>query len=704
MTTMYLALLLCASASAATVESNPLGKVFELMSALEAKIVKEGEAEAKAFKEFFEWCDSASQNLNNEIKTGTTQKGKLEAKIGELTSDIDVAESQIEELSAAIAANEADLKDATGVRNKEAADFAASEKELVETVDTLDRAISIISTEMAKNPAALAQIDRSSMSSLIQSLGAVVDAAGFSTSDHQKLVALVQGKEADEDTVLGAPAAATYKSQSGGIVDVLEDLKEKAEGELSDARKAESSAKHNYEMMKQSLEDQMGADTKDLNEQKAGKASAEEEKAAAEGDLATTIKELENSEADLATANSDCMTTAADHEATVAARTEELKVIATAEKILKESTSGAVGQTYSLIQVASKTASKLQTRADLANSEVVNMVKKLARDQHSAALAQLASRLAVVVKYGARDGSDPFAKVKGLISDMIAKLTKEAEAEASEKAYCDEQMAKTEAKKADLEGDIASLTAKIDKAASKSASLKEEVKELQAELAALAKSQSEMDSIRQETHADFEVAQSELTQGLTGVRKALGVLKDYYGGAAAMLQSDAALGAFMQQPAKPEAHGKASGAGGSIINILEVCESDFATNLAKEESEESDAQEEYEKTTQENKITKTTKEQDAKYKSQEATSLDKTISELSSDKDTTNTELSAVLEYYGKIKERCIAKPESYEERKARREAEIAGLKDALSILESEAAFLQKKHRMRGSHMVGTMQ
>merc|ERR1712087_850759 len=113
---------------------------------------------------------------------------------------------------------------------------------------------------------------------------------------------------------------------------------------------------------------------------------------------------------------------------------------------------------------------------------------------------------------------------------------------------------------------------------------------------------------------------------------------------------------------------------------------------------EADAAEEYEKTTQENKITKTTKEQDAKYKSAEATSLDKTISELSSDKDTTNSELSAVLEYYGKIKERCIAKPETYEQRKAHRESEIAGLKEALSILESEAAFLQKKRHMRGSH------
>jgi len=699
---LFLALLAAGApaVSAEESQSNPLGKVFELMSALEAKIIKEGEAEAKAFKEFFEWCDSASQNLNNEIKTGKKNEEKLTAKIAELTSDIEVADSKIEELSAAISTNDAELKEATGIRDKEHADFAASEKELVETVDTLDRAVSIISTEMAKNPAALAQIDSSSMDSLVKSLGVVVDAAGLTSRDQQKLVALVQSQQ--EDSEAGAPAAATYKSQSGGIVDVLEDLKEKAETELAEARKAESTAKHNYELMKQSLEDQIAADTKDMNEEKAGKEEAAEGKATAEGDLATTVKELKAAKEELNTANTDCMTTAADHEATVAARTEELKVIATAEKILKESTGGAVDQTYSLLQVAA--SSQMRTRADLANSEVVTLVKKLARDQHSAALAQLASRIAVVVRYGGKDGADPFAKVKGLISEMITKLEKEAEAEATEKAYCDEQMAKTEAKKSELDDTIAQLTNKIDRAAARSASLKEEVVELEKELAELAKTQAEMDKIRSEENANFKVAKAELSQGLTGVRKALGVLRDYYGGAAAMIQTDdSKFNSFMQQPAVPQQHSKSSGAGGSIINILEVCESDFATNLAKEESEEADSASNYEKTTQENKVTKTTKSQDAKYKSQEATALDKEITELSADRDTSNTELSAVMEYYAKIKERCIAKPESYEERKARREAEIEGLKEALSILESEAAFMQKSRKARHGHFMAAL-
>jgi len=322
----------------------------------------------------------------------------------------------------------------------------------------------------------------------------------------------------------------------------------------------------------------------------------------------------------------------------------------------------------------------MTTHADLAKAEVVALVQRLAKDHHSSALAQLASRIAAVVKYGAGAGEDPFVKVRGLITDMINKLEAEAEAEATEKAWCDEQIAVTEAKKGELEDEVATLSAKIDKAAASSAAKKAEVKETQADLAALAKLQAEMDQMRQEQNAAFTQAKADLELGLEGVRKALSVLRGYYGGAA-----------LLQQPARPEMHAKAEGAGSSIIGILEVCESDFANNLAKEETQEADAAAEYEKTTQENKVTRATKEQDVKYLTQEFKTLDARIAELSADRENANTELTAVLDYYAKVKDRCIAKPEKYEERKRRRDAEIKGLKEALSILENETAFVQRR-------------
>jgi chromosome segregation ATPase len=698
-----LALVPTAFGAGANQMSNPLGKVIALMDSLAAKITSEGEVEAKAFKEYVEWCDDAASNLHYEIKTGSEKQEELEAAIAKAAAGIEACTAKIEELSASISADDKELAEATAVRTKEVEVFEASEKELVDVIDTLDRAVGILQKEMSQNPASLAQVDTSNLNNMVKSLGAVIDAASFTSQDQKNLVALVQSQQGGEsdDEELGAPAAAVYKTHSSSIFDVLENLKEKAEGQLADLRKAESTTKHNFNMLKQSLEDQMEADNKDMDEEKSLKAATEESKAVAEGDLAETVKDLGEDKKSLETASTTCMSVAADHEATVKSRTEELTAIATAKKILGETTSGAESQSYSLLQASSQTRSRLQTRADLANAEVVGLVKKLAKEHHSAALAQLASRIGAVIRYGAAGGEDPFSKVKELITSMITKLESEAKSEATEKAYCDEELAKTEAKKSELEGDISKLASKIESAAAKSASLKEDVKELQAQLATLSKEQAEMDKIRAEEKSAFDTAKAELELGVEGVQKALGVLKDYYQGAASFVQGGAKFDAFMQQPAAPEKHAKASGAGGSIIDILEVVESDFAKNLATEETEEADAVATYEKTTQENKVSTTMKSQDVKYKTKEFKGLDKSISELSGDKDTTNTELSAVLDYYAKIKERCIAKPETYEERKARREAEITGLKEALSILESETAFMQRgKRSLRSRHFI----
>jgi hypothetical protein len=692
MQTLALVGLLVAAPAASAADSNPLGQVLSLLDDLAAKVTKDGEDEAKAYKEYFEWCDEVATNNKHETQTASSSKDSLEANIKELSAEIEAAESKIGSLAGDISTNSADLKAATEIREKEATDFAGGEKELVSVIDTLGRAVTILERDMQKNPAALAQVANKGLDGIVQALSVMIDGASFSVQDKQRLSALVQSQQTtdDDDSELGAPAAATYKTHSTGIFDVLEDLKEKAEAQLSELRKAETAAKHNYNMLKQSLEDQLAADNKDMAAQKSGKAAAEENKAIAEGDLEKTNADLKGLNEARVGANANCMTVAADHEATVQARNGELKVIAEATEILKSTTSGAVGQTYSLLQVNSAT---LASRAELARSEVVALLKKLAREHHSSALAQLASRVSAVMRYSS-SSADPFAKVKGLIQDMITKLENESSSEATEKAYCDEEMAKTSAKKGELDYEIEKLSTKIDKASSRSAGLKADVKELQAELATMAHEQAESNKWRQDSHAAYVTAKADLEAGLGGVRKALQVLREYYGSAA-----------LIQQPAPPmpETHDASSGGASSIVGILEVVESDFADNLAKEETEEAGAQAQYEQSTQEYKISKTMMEQDAKYKSQESTTLDKNVNELSSDRQTSNTELSAVLEYFDKLKARCIAKPETYEQRKARREAEIEGLKEALSILENEAAFLQKGRKGHNRHMRGAL-
>merc|ERR1719453_1487527 len=181
---------------------------------------------------------------------------------------------------------------------------------------------------------------------------------------------------------------------------------------------------------------------------------------------------------------------------------------------------------------------------------------------------------------GSRGGADIFGKIKGLISDMIEKLLKEAEEDATEKAFCDKEMAETETKKADKEAAIEKLNTQIDSMSAKSAKLKEEVATLEKELAALAKAQAEMDKIRSEEKAAFEVNSAEMKKGVEGVQMALKVLNEYYAKA-------------------DKAHGSADGAGSGIIGLLEVCESDFSKGLAEMTATEDAAVSEYDRTSKE---------------------------------------------------------------------------------------------------------
>merc|ERR1712190_576812 len=139
----------------------------------------------------------------------------------------------------------------------------------------------------------------------------------------------------------------------------------------------------------------------------------------------------------------------------------------------------------------------------------------------------------------------------------------------------------------------------------------------------------------------------------------------------------------------------ADGAASGIISLLEVVEADFSKNLAQITADEQAAVAAHETATKENEIDWTAKEQSVKYKGQESKSLDKTVAELTSDRNGVQAELDAVSEYLSKIEAACIAKAETFAARAARFAAEIAGLKEALEILESETALVQQQARHR---------
>jgi len=651
---------------------SPIAKVLELLSDVQAKIIADGQEAQKTFSKFTELCEDRSKKLSYEIKTGKGEEAELTASVSKSVALIGSLNAKIEELAAGIASDEADLSAAEKVRAKEAADFATEEKELMDVVDMLERATGILEREMEKGGASMLQLKGAS--SIAQAFSVMVQASVLSSRDGEKLAALVQRSKEDEgDASLGAPDPAVYEGHSGDIIETLEGLSEKAKAQLAEARKEETAALHNFDMLKQSLTDDIRIANKEMDQAKKALAESGEHKATAQGELTVTKKELHADIVSLADLHHDCMTRAQDFEASQKTLDEEMKAIAEAKKVIAETTGDAERITYGLAQIQPSflqvARSRMGTGADLAGYEAVRQVRDLARRHRSSALAQLATRMNVALRSGA--GSDPFAKIKGLISDMIDRLEDEADADATQKEYCDKQLSETQDKKEEKSAEIEKLANKVAQMASRSAQLKEEVAALQKSLSELAAAQAEMDELRKVESAEFAKGKADMEQGLEGIKTALKVLREYYG------QRD----------------GANEGAGASIIGLLEVIESDISQALAGLISAEESAQSAYEKETNEHEVERASKQQDVKYKEREATGLDSAIAEAKSEISSVQTELDAVLEYLGTLNKQCVSKPEPYEERKGRREAEIAGLKEALGALEGQAVLLQRQSR-----------
>jgi hypothetical protein len=650
-------------------QANPIEKIVQMMGDLQAKIIGEGEEAQKVYEEFAEWCEDSSRDLGFEIKTAKAEVADLKATIDKETARSEALDTKIGELGDDIAKDEADLKAATEIREKEAAAFAAEQKELSSVIDMLQRAIAVLEKELGG--ASLVQVQ--SAQNLEQALAVMVKASGISSMDAKGILALAQtsskSDDDDDDSEAGAPDAAVYESHSGGIIDTLNGLLGTATDQLDAATKAETTNKNNFDMLKQSLTDEIKYANEDKAKSEKELAESGEIKAAAEGDLEVTSKALAEDIAALASLHSDCMTKAQDFEAETTSRGEELKALAMAKKAVVENTQGATEQSYSFVQMSSS--------SDLKNTEAVQFIKNLAKKHKAPALAQLASRIASAMRLN--HGADVFAKIKGMINDMIEKLEEEQAAAAELKQWCDKEIGEATAKKDDATAELEKLNTKLESDTAHSAKLKEEVATLQKELAELAARTEEMNKIRNEEKALYEKNRPEMEQGLKGVKLALKILNEYYASA-------------------DKSHSASSGGASGIVGLLEVVESDFTKGLTEIVATEEAAVAAHESETKENAIEKTTKEQDVKYKTKEFTALDKTIGDVTKDRDGVQDELDAVNEALEALDKKCTYKVESYEERKARREAEIGGLKEALEIIESETALVQTsvRHALRG--------
>merc|ERR1719191_1375857 len=112
--------------------------------------------------------------------------------------------------------------------------------------------------------------------------------------------------EDSEDLTLAAPTAAAYDSATGGIAATMEEMQEKAEKALSDARNTETNQAHSHDMMAQSLTDAIEVAKEKTADAKSQIQTMTEEAGEAKASLMETTKSMEADMAYLKSLTADC--------------------------------------------------------------------------------------------------------------------------------------------------------------------------------------------------------------------------------------------------------------------------------------------------------------------------------------------------------------------------------------------------------------
>jgi hypothetical protein len=674
---VFLALLGACTAN----QVSPVQKVIELLDECKAKVVKDLAAEAAVMEEYSTFCDDELKSKGYAIETAKRQIGELGATIEDSKATVLAKTDEISELGNTGAAKDAELADAQKVRAAKNAEFVAAEKELVKSVDECSRAVTALEKGMAFMQGGKKREAKKQLKAVSMALTAVIGAISIDTESTRKLKSFLQQSSADtenDDLTLKQPQAkqVAYESKSGGIIQTVKDMQAKAEAELSSLRKKEMADAHEFSMLEQSLSGEISHTSDKHAAAIKAKAGAEETQAGAEGDLAETEKTKAADEEYSSTLKTECETAAGEWAARQASAKEEMAAIEKAKEILSTGVVAFAQVSASLKRVNFDDDDEDDQTSNV-RSKLVKKIQSMGRKFHSFGLMQLASVAS----------SDPFVKIRGLIEDMIAKLLKEAQEEATQKAFCDTEMGKSKTSQAEKTATLDKLQTRIDGASATIAELTEAVKTLESEVASIDKAQAEATEIRTTESADNKAAISDFRQSADAVVAAMGVLKSFYEGSA-LVQTKST------KSSRPSFGGAKTDAGSGIISVLEVAESDFTRLLAETETAEDAAASAYEKSSEENKISKTTKMADAKAKKSEIKSLTVQLGHSKEDHASTSTELDAVNSYIDKLRPQCEEKAMSYEEKKAAREAEIAGLKEALEILEGSALLQSPKRFM----------
>jgi len=657
---------------------TPVQKVIQMLQEMSAKGQAEKSKEAEVFAKYNSFCISTTKVKQAAIKKATEDIALYQADIQKAMSDVAVATRKIEELDATIGELEASAAKAKAQREEEHEVYLKTHADASATVDSIQRGIQSLGS--GQMPAMLQAKQKAALAQVTKLAKLPVKAKRVLTSFlSQKSEFTPPSEEQANALAVTAPEAAAYEFQSGGLIDMMKKLEYKFVQEKHEIEKEEMKVQAAYDMVATDLANEIQGHTDTRNAEAATKSAREQAAAESKAELEDTQKSKAADEKYLATLTAECEMASSDFESRQALRDEEMAAIAKAVEIMSSgSMSGAADKHLPALTQATKAFSLLRAKPEskLARKKVAGFLQSRAAKVGSKLLSMVAEKV----------GSDPIEDVKKMMKDMIVQLMEQATEEADHKAWCDKELASNKMTRDKKSEGVAALTTQKDKLTADIAKLQEGIAELTRNIAQIDAAVSQATVDRQEEAAKNEETIADAKEAQKAVSEALKVLKDFYRKAAtatALAQTEA----MEDPPSSPfqKSYKGMQNSSGGIVGMLEVIASDFARLEADTETSESQSATEFERFSAESEKDKAVKSQDMFTKEKTKASKTVALTDTAGDLKAMQGELDSALVYFEKLKPDCVIKAgPDYEERVARREAEIQGLEESLAFFNGQ--------------------
>jgi len=630
----------------------------------------------KNWEDYSKWSSEEETDRNSFIQE---QEGVIMSSTAQLNANkqqVQTLTAQISDLESEIAEMTASINELVKLRQEEHQAHEEELADLTHTIEAVNKATEVLEGHYAA-AGSLTEIKQE----VTQALSTLALNRGSDPS-MKPVTALLQNP--DWLATDGNAAYGEYKgvaAESGGVVGTLKAIRSTLMDQKQASIEKENEQRRQYEIAKESKEAELKKD--------------EDEKAEKEGTLEECNAKIEHFTAVISQAEQDITDAKAYIEKLLsdraifqkefgdrsAMRNAEMTATQAALDALQEVTAaaGRTGVFMQSDQMFLQTGMKTMVRCSQCG-EAVRKLFAVGAQTQNAALVQLGTAIRTQLHTSSKQPAAYFdAKamdpVKNLLHEMIVKLEDELAAEVSHHEWCETEKATSAAAKQEREDNIASLEAEIEALTTAIQQLTSEIAFLHSELVRIQQETDEAIRLRKEEHDTFVKAKEDHDNVITALDKAMAALSGQYGFIQLRARTHAKQSPFAE-------YGSGGGAGASAMEMLQDLLNRYTearTELVQSEETSQKAHEDLlAKNEQFRKDTTQTKQAKETEKRQKNERLGNARVELAANRQ----ELAEVVQYIADLRPSCDDIRTTFEERKKRREAEIAALKETVAVLE----------------------